>query len=131
MPNPLLILNKLSNIDKHRSCNFALAYNRNAGFRVHANDGTILEVSCREALYLGDPQTIILPIDPASVIPSARVEASGTFTLSLREEGSWNNLAITEVLGLCFEHVEKKVISRLKPFFEARPLSNAENGSRI
>jgi hypothetical protein len=29
-------------------------------------------------------------------------------------------LAITEVLGLCFDHVEKKVISRLKPFFETR-----------
>lgn len=120
-PNPLLMLNKLSNIDKHRSCNFALAYNRNAGFRVHANDGTVLVVSCHDALYLGEPQTITLPINPASVIPSTRVETSGTFTLSLHEEGNWNNLAITEVLGLCFDHVEKKVISRLKLFSKLVP----------
>jgi len=124
--NPLLILNKLSNIDKHRSCNLALAYNRNAGFRVHANDGTILELSCHEALYLGEPQTITLPINPASVTPSARVEASGTFALGLCEEGSWNNLAITEVLKLCFDHIEKNVISRLKPFFEMHTSSGAE-----
>jgi len=70
-PNPLLMLNKLSNIDKHRSCNFALTYNRNTGFRIHGNDGTILEVSSHGPLYLGEPQTITLPIKPASVIPSA------------------------------------------------------------
>jgi hypothetical protein len=128
-PNPLLMLNKLSNIDKHRSCNFALAYNRNAGFRIHGNDGTILEVSCHEPLYLGEPQTITLPIKPATVTPSARVEASGTFALSLREEGSWNDLSITHVLQLCFDHVETKVISKLKPFFETRSASGIEHGA--
>jgi hypothetical protein len=127
-PNPLLMLNKLSNIDKHRSCNFALAYNRNTGFRIYGNDGTILEVSSHGPLYLGEPQTITLPIKPASVIPSARVEASGTFVLSLREEGSWNDLPITHVLQLCFDHVETKVISKLKSFFETRSASGIGHG---
>lgn len=127
--NPLLMLNKLSNIDKHRSCNFALAYNRNAGFRIHGNDGSILVVACHEPLYLGEPQTITLPIKPTTVIPSARVEASGTFALSLREEGSWNDLSITQVLQLCFDHVEKKVISKLKPFFETRSALGTEYGA--
>lgn len=129
VPNPLLMLNKLSNIDKHRSCNFALAYNRNAGFRVHGNDGGILEISCHEPLYLGEPQTITLPISPASVTPSARVEASGTFVLSLREEGDWADLSIIQILQQCFDHVERQVIGRLKPLFEARSATPAGPGS--
>lgn len=130
-PNPLLMLNKLSNIDKHRHCHFTLAYNRNAGFRVHANDGTIVEVSCHKPLFLGDPQTITLPIDPSTVIPSARVEASGTFALSFREEGGWDDLPTKHVLRTCFDHIERRVISRLKPFFEPQPVSAKASETRV
>ncbi|HEX4136113.1 MAG TPA: hypothetical protein VHY84_15985 [Bryobacteraceae bacterium] len=43
-PNPLTILNKLSNLDKHRACNFTLAYGRNVNFRIHCTNGAILDV---------------------------------------------------------------------------------------
>ena len=35
LPDPLTILNKLSNLDKHRACNFTLAYAHDFTFRVH------------------------------------------------------------------------------------------------
>ena len=48
---------------------------------------------------------------------------------SLREEDSWNDSPITHVLQLCFDHVERKVISKLKPFFETRSASGIEHGA--
>ena len=116
--SPLIMLNRLSNTDKHRACNLTLAYNRNAGFRVHGNDGTVSDIACKEPLYLGDVHTIALPIPRSAVEPSARVEAGGTFTLSIREEGNWGETPVTQVLQRCFDHIEKAVIGKLKPFFE-------------
>ena len=52
--SPLITLNRLSNTDKHGACNLTLAYNRNAGFRVHGDDGTMTDIACKEPLYLGD-----------------------------------------------------------------------------
>ncbi len=40
-------------------------------------------------------------MSPASVTPSARVEASGTFAFSLREEGDWAERSITYILCPC------------------------------
>ena len=112
------MLNKLSNSDKHRACNFTLAYNRNARFLVHGNDGTVAYVSCNSPIYLGDVQTVVLPLAAAAVIPSARVEAAGTLVLSLREEGGWDDLPVVQILQRCFDYVEKAVIGKLKPFFK-------------
>ena len=117
-PNPLLMLNKLSNYDKHRACNFTLVDNRRAGFRVHGNDGTVVEVSYNSPIYLGDVQTITLPMAATAVMPGARVESAGTFVLSLREEGVWDDLPVAHVLQRCFDHIESAVIGKLKPFFE-------------
>jgi len=72
-PSPLLMLNKLSNIDKHRHCNLALAYSRNTVFRIHCKDGRALEVRPEKPLYLGDVHSYSLPIDPALVASSTRV----------------------------------------------------------
>jgi hypothetical protein len=118
LTSPRIMLNRLSNTDKHRACNLALAYDRNAGFRVHGNDGTITEVACKEPLYLGDVHTIVLPIPRSTVEPSARVEAGGTFTVSIREEGNWGDTPVAQVLECCFDHIEKAVIAKLRPFFE-------------
>ena len=118
-PNPLGILNKLSNIDKHRACNFTLPYNRDAVFLIHCQDGTVLQVPADNPLYLGDVQTFTLPIDKRLVEPSARVQASGTLVLTFQEESGWDDVPVAQVLENCFEYVERNVIARLKPFFEA------------
>jgi hypothetical protein len=116
--NPLLILNKLSNDDKHRTCNFTLAYTQNAVFRIHGNDGTITDIAYNEPIYLGEVQTVVLPMSPAAVMPSARVEAAGRMVISLRDESIWADAPVENVLRRCFDHVEKEVISKLKQFFQ-------------
>ena len=117
-PNPLTILNKLSNIDKHRACNFTLAYGRDLAFRVHCNNGAILDVDVKEPLYLGDVHTIPLQIDKRLVEGSARVQTSGTFVLTFREESDWDEVPVMKVLQDCFDHIERRVVPKLKPFFE-------------
>lgn len=117
-PNPLTILNKLSNIDKHRACNFALAYGHDFAFRVHCNNGAILDVGVKEPLHLGDVQTIPLQIDRRLVEGSARVQASGKFVLTFREASDWKDIPVMKVLQDCFDHIEHRVVPKLKPFFE-------------
>jgi hypothetical protein len=117
-PNPLTILNKLSNIDKHRACNFTLAYGRDVAFRVHCNNGAILDVSVKEPLYLGDVHTIPLQIDKRLVENGARVQSAGTFVLTFREESDWDDFPVMKVLQDCFDHIERRVVPKLKPFFE-------------
>jgi hypothetical protein len=116
--SPLRILNKLSNIDKHRHCNLALTYSRDTKFRIYCNDGRILEVAAETPLYLGDGQTFTLPIESSLVMPSARIQSSATFVLTFQEEGPWADWPIMKVLQDCFDHIERKVIPPLKPFFE-------------
>lgn len=120
-PSPLVILNKLSNIDKHRQCNIAFACSTNTVFRVHCNDGQVVEIRARKPLYFGDVQDFTLLIDKSSVQPSARVEASGTFVLSFRESGPWSDLPVSRVLHQCCDHIEKNVIGALKRFVEPVP----------
>jgi hypothetical protein len=120
-PNPLVILNKLSNLDKHRACNFTLAYSRNVNLLIHCNDGSVVTYSPDQPLYLGDVHTVTLPIDKALVQPSARVQSSGTFVITFREESDWDDLPVMQVLQDCFDHIERHVIGRLKPFFERTP----------
>jgi hypothetical protein len=116
--NPLTILNKLSNVDKHRACNFTLAYGREVAFRVHCHNGRILDVSVKEPLYLGDVHTIHLQIDKRLVEGSARVESSGTFVMTFREVSDWDDIPVMKVLQDCFDHIERRVVPKLKPFFE-------------
>ena len=62
-PNPLLMVNKLGNMDKHRFCAFTLGYSRSTLFSVHCTDGTVVQISPNESLHLGDVHTFTLPID--------------------------------------------------------------------
>jgi hypothetical protein len=116
--SPLLLLNKLSNVDKHRHCNLALAYSRDTKFWIHCSDGRILEVAATKPLYLGDVQTFILPIESALVVPSARIQSSATLVLTFQEEGPWADTPIMQVVQDCFDHIEREVIAPLTPFFE-------------
>ena len=117
-PNPLTILNKLSNLDKHRACNFTLAYSRNTNFLIQCNDGTVVTYSPEGPLYLGDVHTVNLPIDKRLVENGAHVLSSGTFALTFQEERDWDDVPVVQVLEDCFDHIERRVIARLKPFFE-------------
>jgi hypothetical protein len=107
-PNPLSVLNELSNTDKHRACNFTLVHSRNVGVEVHGNDGTVIKVQFTVPFYLGNIEAVSLaPMTAAAITPSARVITTGAFVLTLQEEGIWNDLPIERVLERCFEEVEE------------------------
>ena len=117
--SPLLQLNNLSNIDKHRHCHVALAYSRDTIFWIHCNDGTILEVSAQRPLFLGQVQKFYLPIDSALIRPNARIQTSAALILTFQDKGLWpDDAPVTQVLQDCFDYIERMVIAPLKPFFE-------------
>jgi len=120
-PNPLLMLNKLSNMDKHRYCAFGLGYSQGTTFRVHYGNGCAVDVRPEKALYLGEVQTLMVPVPSVLIGQSARVEVTGTLVINFREEGPWRDLHVIDVLDRCFRHIETKVIAKLKPFFEPKP----------
>jgi hypothetical protein len=62
--------------------------------------------------------TIPLQIDKRLVEGGARVQTSGTFVLTFREESDWDDIPIMKVLQDCFDHIERRVLPKLKPFFE-------------
>jgi hypothetical protein len=123
-PTPLVILNKLSNIDKHRALNFTLPHNINATFIVHCNNGMVVDVQANKPLYLGDSQTFDLPIDKRLIEPSARIQSSGTLVLTFQEESDWDDIPVIQILRTCFDHIETKVIPKLKPFFEPKEITS-------
>jgi hypothetical protein len=45
------------------------------------------------------------------------VEAGSTRGVRFREDGSWGDRSVNEVLFTCMEYVENRVIARFKPFF--------------
>jgi hypothetical protein len=119
-PNPLLMLNKLSNMDKHQFCAFSLAYSQDSVFRIYCLDGSIVEIVPKEQLHLGQTHTFPLPVHSSRVGHTARVEARGTFVITFRKDGPWGDLHVTSILHRCFDHIEKKVIAPLRPFFEPK-----------
>jgi hypothetical protein len=119
-PSPLTVLQRLNNKDKHRHLNFMLAYDVGLQFVIHSNSGDLLYVRPNQPVYLGEPQTIPLDVEVASVTPSARVEAVGTTVLTFRDEGPWNDTPVCLMLQRCFDYVEREVIGALKVFFEPK-----------
>jgi hypothetical protein len=117
--DPLSILNVLSNSDKHRAVTLTLAYSHDLVVKVHANDGRIHVWKATEPLYAGDVHTIPLDLDPATIQPSARVEARGTEVLIIREIGPWGERPVWSVLTDLYEYVRDSVVIPLKPFFAA------------
>jgi hypothetical protein len=124
---PLLILNKLSNMDKHRHCVFGLGRSIDTAFRVYCLDGTAVDIWPQESLYLGDRHTFDVPAPSILIGQTARVEASGTFVITLRHEGPWGDMHITDVLQRCFDHIEMKVLTKLKRFFKAATPLTSDN----
>jgi hypothetical protein len=96
-----------------------LAYDHDLTVTVHGNDGKVDVWRATEPLYAGDVHTIPLNLDPASIQPSARVEAKGTGVLIIGEVGPWGQRPIWSVLTDLYEYVRDKVVISLKPFFVA------------
>jgi hypothetical protein len=76
---PLVMLNKLSNMDKHRHCAFGLGRSVDTAFRVYGVDGSAVDISLRGSLYLGDVHAFDVPAPSVLIGQTARVEASGRY----------------------------------------------------
>jgi hypothetical protein len=118
--DPLHILNKLSNRDKHRSAMLTSGYMKNSRFAVHTNDGRIVYVISDRPLQSETFEEIPISIDPRLVTPQARVEATGTPVLAFRDSGPWEDRPVEEILRNCLRYVEDTVVSRFARFFVAR-----------
>jgi len=117
--DPLSILNVLCNSDKHRAVTLTLAYSHDLTVTVHANDGKVHVWRAPEPLYAGDVHKITLDLDPASIQPSAPLEARCTNILIIREIGPWGQRPVWSVLSDLYEYVRDRVVIPLKPFFVA------------
>lgn len=83
-----------------------------------------MDIWPRESLYLGNVHTFDVPAPSVLIGQPARVEASGTFVITLRHEGPWGDMHIADVLHRRFDHIEIKVLAKLKRFLEpATPLA--------
>jgi hypothetical protein len=38
--------------------------------------------------------------------------------LTLREESDWDDIPVMKVLQDCFDHIERRVVPKLQPFFQ-------------
>jgi len=116
--DPLHILNVLCNRDKHRSILLTTAYSKNANIVVHTNDGRVHRVTANRVLRGDGPEIIPLPLRPALVSPSVRIEAAGTGVIVFRDvDGPWGERTVGEILTLCLTHVAERVVPVLRPFF--------------
>ena len=105
-------------MDKHRHCAFGLSRSLDTAFRVYCLDGRAVDIWPEKSLDLGGVYTLNVPVPSVLIGHTARVEASGTFVITLRNEGPWEDLHVTDLLQRCFDHIETKVIAKLKRFFE-------------
>jgi hypothetical protein len=119
--DPLSVLNVLSNRDKHRAVILTLAYSHDLRVTVHANDGSVYVWKATQPLYAGDVHTIPVDLVPATIQPNARVEASGTEVLIIRDIGPWGPRPVWAVLTDLYEYVKDCVVVPLKPFFVGPP----------
>lgn len=124
-PNPLLMLNKLSNMDKHRHCAFGLAFAQDATFRIACIDGSAIEIWPKGRMFLGDVLTFDVPVPTHMIANPARFQASGTFVINFSNEGPWGKHHVSDVLFRCFDYIEKRHSSTQAILQRVLPPSNA------
>ncbi len=124
--DPLAILNRLCNSDKHRAVTLTIAYSHDLMVRVHGRDGEVYEWKATEPLYAASVHSIPIGLNPLTVQPSARVEVRGTGVLTIQDVGPWGLRSVWSVLADLHKYVVDQVIIPLKPFFLAPPGSRAK-----
>lgn len=115
--DPLLILNRLSNRDKHRQIHFTVCYHRNLEVVIPTRSGRDLKVALPKDFHAGDVDTIRLPGDPSLIDDNVRISVTGRSRINLRLSDSWAQRPADEILTACSRYVEDRVVTRLKPFF--------------
>lgn len=115
--DPLVILNTLSNRDKHRAVNLTLSYSKDTRFRVRASDGQVYTFQIKSPMFTAFPHHLDLPIPVHILNGEIPVTAEGTSVVTFREVDPWSERSVHQVLVTCLMFVENQVVARLKPFF--------------
>jgi hypothetical protein len=115
--DPLIILNQLSNTDKHRAILLTTVHDHHVRFVVHAKDGSEHFAFIPEPVRGGDVATIPLDILPDNLPAETRVQTYGASVISFREGPLFGESSVYEVLLTCLEHIKEIIIPSLKPFF--------------
>jgi hypothetical protein len=115
--DPLLVLNQLSNMDKHRAILLTTIHDHHVRFVVHAKDGTEHFAFIPEPIRGGDIATIPLDILPNDLSPNTHVQSYGASVISFHEGPLFGESSAYEVLLTCLEYIKDSVIPGLKPFF--------------
>jgi hypothetical protein len=97
--DPLWILNRLCNRDKHRAVNLTVGYSHDVELLIPFVSGGYHHVHLKERVYLGDVETIALPGDPDSMGNSVTIRGRSNLTLVGGER--WADRPVNEVLGAC------------------------------
>ncbi len=116
--DPLWILNKLCNKDKHRAANFTVGFHKNLTIKIPLRDGSFWISKFNEPVYIGDVQTIPLDFSPSLIADGVKLEVSGLSSLFFQGTDSWANRTVDEILNACLQYVEDRVIPSFKPFFK-------------
>lgn len=121
--DPLFMLNRLSNRDKHRAVMLSTGYQKNTQLVIHGHDGKQYLIRLTKPLHSHGPETIALDLPAAALRGDmTRVEAMGTAVLAFRDEsGPWADRSIDDVLSTCLNYIEHAVLPPLKPFFPDPP----------
>jgi hypothetical protein len=117
----LNILNVLRNRDTHRAALLTSGFSTNTEFLIHTNDGRHLLVRSDQPMFGENWQSITLSIPPATVRDGVRVEAKGRTVLAFRDEGSWGNRSVVDVIETCLRYVGDDVVGKFTRFCAPYP----------
>lgn len=115
--DPLWILNRLCNIDKHRSIHLTLCYHRDLRLAIPLKDGRTLYVELPRNSYAGEVGTVPLPGHPDSVDDNAHVRIMGRTVLVFRDSEMMSERPVEEILSACLDYVEGWVLPKFRPLF--------------
>lgn len=116
--DPLWLLNRLDNLDKHRAIAFMIGGMDRLRFCVHPTRGkAVTVVSARHAIDIG-PEIIPLPLSPGALDGETRVETAGRSLLWLLRPEIDHDQEARDVLGSALSRIDE-VRRALRPFFIA------------
>jgi hypothetical protein len=115
--DPLWILNRLCNIDKHRSIHLTLCYHRDVRLSIPLKDGRAIYVELPHNAHAGEVGTVPLPGHPDSVDDNVRVQIIGRTVLTFRDPEMMSERPVDEILTACLDYVEGWVLPKFKPLF--------------
>jgi len=114
--DPLWILNRLCNTDKHRSIHLTLCYHRDMRLLIPMKDGRAIYLELPRDTYAGEVNTAMLPGHPDSVADDAHFKIAGRTVLMFRDSAMMSERPVDEILAACLNYVENHVLPRFVPF---------------